>query len=101
MESTAVSFGVIQKKPIFIIYSDEIKKSEVYLNNVKFIAKELGVEAINIDDPFNEKVILSNLKINQEKFRNYKEKYITTLSTEKPNYKIVGDLILTLTNSTS
>jgi hypothetical protein len=101
VESTAVSFGVIQKKPIFIIYSDEIKKSEVYLNNIKLIAKELGVEAINIDDPFNEKVILNNLKINHQKFSEYKNTYITTLKHKKPNYKIVGDLILTLTNRSS
>jgi len=54
-----------------------------------------------LDDPFNEKVILNNLKINQQKFSEYKNKYITTLKHEKPNYMIVGDLILTFTNRSS
>lgn len=96
VESTAASLSVIHKKPILLLYSDEIKKSEVYMSNLNYFASELGTTLINVDDPFDKNQILQNLKINEKKYESYKLKYISTLKSNIPNYKILGNLIESL-----
>jgi hypothetical protein len=92
--STGFSYAVISKIPSLIITSNEILKDNKFINSQIFLSEELGTDIFNIDNDLDEKKITKFLKINKKKYRDYKTKYLTSLNTLKPNYKIIGETFL-------
>jgi hypothetical protein len=94
--STAISYAIITYKPIILIYSKWYLFHKTYLNNIFFQAKELGKKAIDIDK-FKLDDINKNFHVNKKKYDQYKYKYLTSCDqniSNKPNYKIIKDLLL-------
>ena len=92
--STGFSYAVISKIPSIVITSKELIKDNRSFNSQRYLARELGVDIINIDDKINSKKITKLTKINKEKYRQYKLKYLTSLKILKPNYKLIGENFL-------
>jgi hypothetical protein len=93
--STAISYAIITYKPIFFIYSTWYLFHDTYLKNIFVQAKQLGKKAINISK-FNLDDISKNFYVNKIKYDKYKYKYLTSYDkniSNKPNYKIIKDLI--------
>ena len=65
-------------------------KYEIYYNIIKFLAKILGKNAINIDE-YKENEI--DLTVNKTSYENYIKKYIT-INDSKYNYQIITETIL-------
>lgn len=78
--STAVSYGILFKKPILFITNNELKKNRqgYQINNM---AKLLGSKTINIEKNF-EKI---KLKINLKKYKRYKDNYLKYPNTKEIN----------------
>ena len=91
--SAGLSFGVFYKKPIILVISNELKSYDAENNVSNSFAKELGVELLNINEPFDPKKILKSMRFNNLKYEEYKSRYLTSRKDEKPNYKIIGDLL--------
>ena len=93
--STAISYGVAHKKPIIILSSDELKlkKNKNYMNENSYFASELSAKQININNFNDDEINLENIKIDQQKYENYKKKYLSSLKNNKPNYKIISETL--------
>ena len=81
--STAISFAIASLKPIFLIYSDQMKnhyKKQFIVE--RGTAKFIGCGLIDINN-FIKKDILNNMKVNSELYDNYKNKFLTS-----KNYQI-------------
>ena len=92
--STAISFAISTLKPIFLIYSEQMKSP--YKKNVlssKEVAKIIGCGYLDINN-FNKEDILNKMKVNQNLYNIYKNKYLTSKKLlKKPNNLILGNLI--------
>ena len=93
--STAISFAVIHKKPLFLVGNNEHKKKVYYrdLELYRDISKELKCGIVNIDEKYNKKILQKKLKINQKSYHSYKINYLKHAKTEQPNSKILAKLI--------
>jgi hypothetical protein len=92
--SSGFSYAVISKIPSIVITSKELIKDDSSFNSQRYLARELGVDIINIDDKIDPKKIIKLTKINKKKYRQYKLKYLTSLNILKPNYKLIGENFL-------
>ncbi len=93
--STAISYAIVNYRPIILIYSQWYYFRNTYMKDIYFQAKELGKKAIDIDK-FNLNDISKNLHVNKKKYNQYKYKYLTSCDkniSNKPNYKIIKDLL--------
>ena len=93
-QSTGFSYAVISKTPSIVITSKELIKDKRSFNFQRHLARELGVDIINIDNKIDSKKIKKLTKIKKEKYRQYKLKYLTSLNILKPNYKLIGENFL-------
>lgn len=94
--STAISYAIVNYKPIILIYSQWYSFHDTFLKNIFFQAKELGKKAIDIGK-FNLVDVSKNFYVNKKKYDQYKYKYLTSYDKDifnKPNYKIIKDLLL-------
>lgn len=90
--TTAVSFAVASKRPILLIYNDQIhqkiKNRFFDLNNM---SKILGTQLVNISNKFIDHEI--NLRVNTKKYMKYKYDYLTSRVIEKKmNYQIIDEI---------
>ncbi len=88
--STAVSYGILFKKPILFITNNELKKNRqgYQINNM---AKLLGSKVINIEKNFKK----IKLKINLKKYKHFKDDYLKYPKTEEINsWKKIENVIL-------
>lgn len=92
IDSTGLSFGVLQNIPIIMIYSDELDQNKIFRTKQNYHAHQLGVSPININNNFNEEAIKKNLIINKDKYFNFKYKYLTSRNDFKTNYQILSDI---------
>jgi hypothetical protein len=92
--STAISYAITYNKPVIFIYSNQLKKDSQSMNQIEFMASECGTMAVNIDDTFDNKDLLSLVCINQKCRGEYIKKYLTTRNDSKPNYQILLDEII-------
>jgi hypothetical protein len=88
--STAISYAVVNYKPIQLIYSSSYKYIENEYNYLNFQSRELGNNLIDLDR-FDRNKIDNNLIINKDKYNLYKKKYLAYRKQCNPNYKIIGD----------
>lgn len=91
--STATSYAVIFKKPIFFIYSNETKKDPRQLKHINFWSKILNTTPININSNLDEKMILKLKKISKKSYENYISRYLTSRKGKKANFQIIQELI--------
>ena len=93
--STAVSYAVINFKPIFLVYSNEQNKILNFKDKLIYdkFAKELSLNPINIDNNINKNIIKNNLKVNYKSYNSYKYKFLTNKNINKPNSKLLLNLI--------
>lgn len=78
--STAISYAILNEKPLFIFYTEEM--NIVFPNLIKYahhVSSILDVEIANIT---KEKQINFSLKINKEKYSEYKYNYLTMPEAE-------------------
>ncbi len=92
--STAVSYCVINYKPITLIYNDQIiKNNPTMLNEMKFMSKVLKTGLININNGFDKKKFSTT--IDKKIYDKYKYDYLTSKKiSEKMNHEIINDILL-------
>ncbi len=91
--STAISFAIAESKPIFFIYSDQMKS--LYEKQVIFekeTAKLIGSGILDINN-FKKESILKNIHVNTKLYNNYKYRFLTSKELTKSNHIILGNLI--------
>lgn len=92
--STAISFAIASLKPIFFIYSDQMKinfKKQIIFS--KETAKLIGSKQVDLNN-FKKEDIIDYMKVDQELYDSYKNKYLTSKKLEKkPNHIIIGKAI--------
>ena len=93
--STALSFPVIHKKPIFLVYSDDQKNISNYIDvlHYKAFSKELNIKPINIDREYTKSFIKKSFKIDKSSFLTYEKKFLTSKNLTEPNYKVIKKFI--------
>jgi len=91
--STSISYALLYKKPIYFIYSNELKKNPSLMKTIFFLSKLLGTNSFNIDDFFNKDLILSSKKINKKKYIYFIKNYLTSRQDKKANFQIIQELI--------
>jgi len=93
--STAISYAVMNYKPIFLIYSDEQNNILNFQDKILYdvFAKELSLKPINIDKEIDENFIKNNLKVNYKRYNSYKYKFLTNKGANQPNSKLLLDLL--------
>ena len=89
--STAITFALVYKKPIILIYTDEIFLKESYWNSLD-ISKNLKVPLININKFKNFKIYKPNKKILKH-YLNYLNNFCTFQNLNKPNNEIINNLV--------
>lgn len=91
--SSGVSNAVLNNVPVMFIYSDEIKKKSNLVSNQIFFSQQLDKSPINIDDYDKNLIKMNALTINKDKYKNYKENYLTLRSDEVKNSEIFINLL--------
>ena len=72
---------------MLFIYTDEIlEKKNLGFYNIYFLAKELGLNALNIN---SKKKINNILKLNKNKYFSFKKKYFSSLNKLTTNHDII------------
>ena len=91
--TTAVSYAVASKRPILLIYNNQIFENiKIRFFDLQIMSKKLGTQLINISKKYqNMKHIF---KINVSKYEKYKYDYLTSKKIKnKMNYQIIKDLL--------
>jgi hypothetical protein len=83
--STAISYAVVFKKPVILIYSDQSSKDLNLMAYMQMLSEELDSPLVNIND----KNIELRLKVNLTKYTAYQQNYLTSLSYNLPNFEIL------------
>jgi hypothetical protein len=98
--STAISFAICFDKPLILVWSDLIA-SGVDARKKSFIenfAHETGAKIFNIDREYTEKELRNALVIDHAKRESYKRKYLTSRTDDKPNYQVLLDEVINVTD---
>lgn len=91
--STAITYAIIEKKPIIFITSNNLMKGLSFKVNIEFLSSQLGSPLMNIDDITDKK--LEDLKaylefgIDDEKYINFEKKYLTSNNGSEKNSSII------------
>ena len=97
ISSTAISYAVIYRKPIILIYSDQLKLDKVKMMEIYFLADLLGITPINIDEP---PVDIKNfLFVDEAKYINYEKSCLYSENSMRPNYQIILEKIMNIPNN--
>ena len=92
--STAIIYAIIFKKPVLLVYSNEMLRHKNYMRNVvNSFSSDLNLKPINIDKNYDKNLIKRRLRINKRLYKNYLKKYATARSDYKPNYKILIEIL--------
>ena len=88
--STAIQLAVLFKKPLIFLMEEQLIQLGIG-NHIPVMAKELGKSVINIDSDTSKIDWVSEVKINNEKYAEYKRKYIKMDNTPK---KLSWDIVI-------
>ena len=94
-DSMAVSYAVVFRKPVILIYSDEIVADRLSMQWPLHMASWLGTIPVNIDAPPTN--FTSLLHVNETKYKAYETDYLTSATTSRPNYQIILEDIMGIT----
>ena len=86
-DSTSISYAVLYNRPIYFIYSNELKKDPSSLKYSLFLSDTLGSNSINISQ-----YKISDLKLlySRRKYNNYIKNYLIGDNNKIANYKIIS-----------
>jgi hypothetical protein len=92
-DSTAIHFAVLFGKPVLFVTSDELIPSYEG-RSIAQAAAALGKSAVNLDRPLDSLDWRKELRVDSEKYREYKNKYIKIDgSPERPMWEVIIDHI--------
>ena len=94
ISSTAISYAVIYRKPIILIFSDQLKLDKVKMMEIKFLANLLGITPINIDKPPSD--IKNFLTVDEAKYINYEKSCLISDHSMRPNFQIILEEIMNI-----
>jgi len=94
IKSTAISYAVAFRKPVILIYSDQLKHDLQLMSDIKLVATTLGINPINIDDPNID--FSSLLKIDEDKYLKYEQKCLTSTNSLRSNALIIMEDIMNI-----
>jgi len=89
--TASISYSMLYKKPHFFTYTNSTSN-----NNKNFLfrfANLISSTAVNIEKYNKDEIFFKNKKINLFKYNKYIKDYISDVSDNKPNYKVMLDLI--------
>jgi hypothetical protein len=92
--STAISFAVVYRKPVIIVYSNQLLKDKEAMECINGFANMLGTKPINIDEDINNLDDL--LVINEEKYLSYIDSILSSNKTNLTNCNIILDKIFNI-----
>lgn len=93
-DSTSIEFAVLFEKPAIFVTTDEIESNDARRISIAQFASELGKTVINLDRDLDSVNWQDELRIDVQKYAQYKNKYIKCKgSPEKPHWAIVIDHI--------
>lgn len=89
-QSTAISYALIYKKPIYLVYSNELYLDKEFMNYNNYLSNLLDLKSFNVDN-FDENQF--HLSTNINLYNNYIKEYLTsnTIDNTKPNHQILID----------
>ena len=90
--SSAISFAVLYRKPILFIFSDQLIQDNEVMRHINGMAEMLGTKPINIDHFSDD--INNYLKVNEKKYREYENNFLTSNSSGRQNYQIILEDIM-------
>jgi hypothetical protein len=85
--STAISYAVAFRKPIMLIYSNEMKNDVAKMREIFNLSKVLGLTPINIDEPPSS--LQPYLTVNEDKYKCYEQRCLTSNRSKETNYNII------------
>jgi hypothetical protein len=85
--STAISYAVFLRKPILLIYSDQLKNDKNEMLKINFIGDLLGLKPLNINNPIPD--LSEYLIVNTPKYEDYENKFLTSAGVQKPNFQLI------------
>ena len=92
--STAISYAVLFRKPVILIYSDQLKHDLQEMSRIKFLATTLGINPINIDDPAID--FSSLLNVDEDKYLKYEQRCLTSTKSLRSNAQIIMEDIMNI-----
>ena len=90
--STAINFAVIYKKPILFLTSNDLQNSSI-TESIQLFASTLNQPYVNISS-LGKDYHLENLKIDLNRYENYKFKYIMKSDSQVKNFESFDRLYL-------
>ena len=91
--STALSYALIFKKPILLIYNESIKNG-ISFNTIKNLSNELDCNITNIENDDYKQLNLNKIhKFSEDKYINYINNYVSYKSIKKTNAEIISSLV--------
>lgn len=91
INSTAISYAVIFKKPIIFIYSNQLKEETSTMEYIYNLSSVLGTKPVNIDEPVNFETLL---RYDSGKYEAYEKRVLTSDPTRRPNVQIILEDIM-------
>ena len=91
INSTAISYAVIFKKPIIFIYSNQLKEEASTMEYIYNLSSVLGTEPVNIDEPADFEKLL---RFDHSKYEAYEKRVLTSDPTQRPNVQIILEDIM-------
>jgi hypothetical protein len=85
--STAISFAILLRKPVLLIYSDELLKDGDAMQSMRTLSSLLGTQLVNINDLFH----LSNniWQVNETKYASYTNDFLTSNPAAPANSTLI------------
>jgi hypothetical protein len=91
--STALSYALIYKKPLLLIYNEPIKKSTKF-NTLKKLSEELDCKILNIENEDYKNSDWNEIyDFNINKYKNYVNNYLSENFQNKSNSQIISNLV--------
>ncbi len=95
--STAISYAVLNQKPVLFIYSSEANLNSVEMLDASKMASILGTKHVNIDQPpWN---FAQLLQVNNAGYEAYEKACLTSAGPPRPNSQIILEDIMGITVS--
>ena len=86
--SSALTYAIVYKKPIFFIYSNETKRHVGNFSSINTLSSYFKIESINIDENISENQIKSLMNFDEKLYNSYMKEFLTS-NLENKNYRII------------
>ena len=91
--STALSYAIIYKKPMLLIYNN-LLKNNIRGKNIEKMSYEIGSKLINIEtDDYNQINHSNIMQLDRKKYEKYKFNYLSSNDHNIANFEILSNWI--------